>query len=542
MLNSNSNPNPTRNGNPGVSRPSQTNGPNSVCPPSAVEPIKSRLRSGAKPKTVDPQIPAKRVSFTGLPSVPKLMSRSSKKALSNTTTNPVKKKVGNNKTPPSHHKTPQSQDASSQTDIIDNTSIHSNLPDLQSEIDTNTWVQMKEGLLNKIIEQEKEILNLREKIGTLENVISCKNATRKVEDGKQTFTAQSFGDQRADGFYCYITGDSHVRGLSQELLTILPGHCHPQSFFRPGADFHSVANLHLDSPNLVDPAPEDCVVLMCGTADVCNTQWDVILKAVDTLITKFQRGKLICVVGVPLRFDRKKINFHIRRFNLKLKSYLESQNQHGLQFLDPNKFLKLNSYNRDRLHLNNQGKAKLCNKIASLIRSRLNIQNSSPISPSYNRPTDKCDKPSSSVELLPLVPTTIINGIPNNLSSEDVTTIVDITHDLIDLTDPCDEQVSYFSSVISSNNVLFPEPVVTNDSMLDSTFTPLDLSVVPRTPISPPIQLADKSQINTSNFYHLTHVSLSSFSNNAVHSSPLVSLDQAPNPIFHRGNKPDLNL
>lgn len=414
-------------------------------------------------------------------------------------------------------------------------------PMTSTSTQTDTCVQINEGLLEKIRQQGKEIISLKEKISLLEKLIPSKNVTKGVQSTSRTGpTPPSHPKETTDdGFNCYITGDSHVRGISEELLTILPRGCHPQSFFRPGADFHSLANLHLDSPNLVNPTPDDCVVIMCGTADICCTQWEVTQKAVDTLLTKFQDAKQICFIGVPIRYDRKKINFHISRFNLKLKSYLASKNLELLQFLDPNKFLKPNNLVRDRVHLNKRGKSKLCMKIATLIKNRYNTQNIVQILSSCNGPTptglhninNKTDD-TTYTECPPLVPITEYPPpsvpIPSKESSCNVSFILDVSHDLIDLTDPGDEQES-LPSVICNDTILFPESVVNNDTLdLESTFSPLDLSTARR----PSDQAAGKT---SSNFYHLTHVSLSSFSNTTLHSSSLIT--NTPTPVFQKQSR-----
>lgn len=128
MPKTDSSSNSMSNSTPGVPGPSssRTKGSKSHYSPISVEPMKSRLRSGAKSETVVPQSSAKRVSFTGLPLVPKVPKGSQKAQPNNKTTiptkksstNSIKKKIGND----IHTK---SQDAFSQTENLDNNYFNS---------------------------------------------------------------------------------------------------------------------------------------------------------------------------------------------------------------------------------------------------------------------------------------------------------------------------------------------------------------------------------------------------------------------------------
>lgn len=105
---------------------------------------------------------------------------------------------------------------------------------------------------------------------------------------------------------------------------------------------------------------------MCGTNDICSTQWENVQEALDTLLSKIQHCEQLCLVQVPLRYDRKKLNYHIQRFNTKVKTYMQSKSR-NVHFLNPMKFLKPSDYTVDGVHMNRKGKLKLCKKLNTLL-------------------------------------------------------------------------------------------------------------------------------------------------------------------------------
>ncbi|KAL1448280.1 hypothetical protein WDU94_010924, partial [Cyamophila willieti] len=165
--------------------------------------------------------------------------------------------------------------------------------------------------------------------------------------------------------------DSHVRGLRDHISEFLPRGCKAEACFQPGGGYETIATTHTRSPNLVNPQPHDPVVLLCGTNDVCATQWEVIQRAITDLSRMFQHCHHVCVVGVPFRFNNKKLNFHINRMNSKIKHFVKSTP--NIEFIDPNKFLKPKDYARDGIHLNKSGKSKLSRKIGKSITPSQNI-------------------------------------------------------------------------------------------------------------------------------------------------------------------------
>uniref|UniRef100_A0A8D8ZF93 Uncharacterized protein n=1 Tax=Cacopsylla melanoneura TaxID=428564 RepID=A0A8D8ZF93_9HEMI len=97
-----------------------------------------------------------------------------------------------------------------------------------------------------------------------------------------------------------------------------------------------------------------------------STTWDKIQDGLDVLIQKFRQCKQFCLIGIPPRFDRKKLNFHISKLNTKIKTYVKSK-LCNLIYIDTAKILRFKDYAGDKLHLNRAGKDKLCNKLKTII-------------------------------------------------------------------------------------------------------------------------------------------------------------------------------
>ncbi|KAL1446567.1 hypothetical protein WDU94_013912 [Cyamophila willieti] len=172
---------------------------------------------------------------------------------------------------------------------------------------------------------------------------------------------------------CYIIGDSQVRGISEKVAQMLPNTCRVEAFFQPGAGFQQVAQTHTTSPELIH-SDVDSVVIICGTNDVCITTWDDIKSALDKLASRFQECKQTIVIGIPLRFDIKKLNFHIHRLNTKIRNYVQNNfKNNSIVFINPSQFLKFKDYSVDGLHLNRQGKEKLSNKIKNNIAKHYSL-------------------------------------------------------------------------------------------------------------------------------------------------------------------------
>lgn len=269
----------------------------------------------------------------------------------------------------------------------------------QTDITAEDWTHMKQGLVDKICEKENEIMKLRSYIALLEDKLRDKDKTSPppVASTSSRTTSHNIGPATH-----FLIGDSHLRWMGEELSSLLPPNQKVESFFQPGAGFKGVADVHTQSPHLMNPQTTSSVVIYCGTNDVGRSQWDEIKSGLDILITKFQTCKRFCIVGVPLRFDSKKLNYHIVRFNTKLKNYVKSKVP-NLLYIQPNNFLHRKHYARDGLHFNNLGKTRMCRRIANMI---LCVE-TSPIEhtsvPSHDTINIECNESRANSELVALI-------------------------------------------------------------------------------------------------------------------------------------------
>lgn len=287
---------------------------------------------------------------------------------------------------------------------------------------------------------------------------------------------------------------SHVRGLSDILTQLLPTGHTASSFFQPGGGFQAVAEAHLNSPDLVNPGSEDSVFVICGTNDIGSTEWAIVQKALDDILHKF-RDTNLCFVGVPLRFIKKKLNFHVARFNCKIKTYVKSKSN-TVHYLDPNRFLASRDYARDGIHLNKGGKSKFCNRINNVISGL---------------------KPSSSVA----TQQTVINNVRLNNDTFVCQNLIDLE----DLNEPLH---------IESKSRVIPQSTMLNVSFAHESF---NLSNVPAptlldTPNGPDYSscLVRNETNYLFNFYRLAH--------NISNKSPLVMNHSSPlpNPIISKNH------
>lgn len=379
--------------------------------------------------------------------------------------------------------------------------VHVNIGS-QTDDSISTCVSNKQTLEIIIQQKDDEIRNLKQKIASLETIIqNCPNGSKNFNKKKESNPSITDHLNFSNDFNCFILGDSHVRGL-RHILSSNPYDVY--SYFQPGAGYHEVSMVHSDNAYLIDPSNKDVVVLVCGTNDIGSTQWTVVQKAVDGLLRKFKHVHQICIVGVPFRFRNKKLNYHIARFNTKVKNYVLSKSQ-NVSFLDLNDHLKPQHYARDNLHLNRQGKSILCNEINKCIKSQINPKG--------------------------------VSHIP--LSCEPISESI-VSHDLIVL-DDFEESLqthitnmhyveSTFSSEPRSDTLLFPETSGidnTNNSVLQNTLVS-DSITDTHNPV--PNVLVEPSCSH--DYYRIANISHNSFSTNATnaaHSSPIPTISPGHN-------------
>uniref|UniRef100_A0A8D8RDE8 Uncharacterized protein n=1 Tax=Cacopsylla melanoneura TaxID=428564 RepID=A0A8D8RDE8_9HEMI len=362
-------------------------------------------------------------------------------------------------------------DISTQTDMWTTSSS----TETQTDLDSAGFLNMRDGFINKIRDQVLDIVILRKQVANLEKKMNSYNSPSKNNHHQHITRIQPSS-------YLFI-GDSHVRGLSGIMSEIMTKKCNIEAVFHPGAGYKTVADIHHKSPKLVNPVTNNPVIIMCGTNDVCSTPWDTMKQGIDSLITKFRLNELY-ILGVPFRFNNnRRLNSHISRLNTKIKNYVMSTSS-NIVFIDPNKLLKPQDYAKDKLHLNRNGKIKLCKRIKTII-----FQN--PVSPPHASP---------------IVPLDISDPAPHMSSVPSIDNLIDLSSD----------------TVLAEST--FDRPVLHHaDQTIDYDTTVLTPSPTIDTPIFPDrVQqiLSNERQDNTTDYtyYRLTNISHSF--NNVMHSSP----------------------
>lgn len=444
---------------------------------SVIIPIKDRLRTATKSKSNDKTNPTKKSTPISSPIQPVTIAVKKTNIHKNDNNNP---KNNISKSLTKKKNTPLSKNSCGASH---------NIPLTKQIISTGTQTNQAHDnelvikLTMQLSEKDSIIQELMQKVLCLEELLLVKwESDHDKETPPPTGTCQpELSDMNQ--FTCHIIGDSHVRGLSEKLSELLPAGCTAQAVFQPGAGYEAVADTHTQSPKLVKPSPYDPVIVMCGTNDVCNTEWESIQRSIERISVRFQQSKTLYFIGVPFRYDHRKINFHISRLNAKIKTCIKSSsNNQNVQYIDPNKFLKPRDYTVDKLHLNRSGKLKLCRKIKNyFIRS--------PSPPSLPHKT--------------LVPD-IYDHAPHYTTLPELDNLIDLEPD-DEITFSNDPPLYHDST--NNHTVILADP---SQSLLDTPNFPQHVNNI--------ILNENQSAMDHYRLTSLTH----SFSN-AIHSSPLIT-------------------
>lgn len=387
---------------------------------------------------------------------------------------------------------------------------------IQTDDDTyQSWEAERNSLKCIIQQRDHKIVTLTQRVNLLENEIrDIKNSTSKNKnknphhkESNPTQTSNVSKPAVPENMYenkskLFLVGDSHVRGLQQILSKCLPENDDDViSHFQPGAGFYEVSQVHNISKLLITPSTEDALVIFCGTNDIGSTQWMIVQEAVDNLLIKFQHVRQICIIGVPFRFNNKKLNYHITRFNTKLKNYVLPK-FHNVCYLDPNRYLRRENYLLDGLHLNSRGKTRICNQIINCFKY----------------------KSTNVIDLLP----DNTHLLPNHQSvlCQDLITLDDFEESIqthIANNVHCTES-TFSSEVISDTSLLFPNTSLINNTCIN-ILPPSNSILETPNPISKDIVEPSYSH----DFYKIANLSQISFYTNATHSSPIPTIPPGMN-------------
>lgn len=155
-----------------------------------------------------------------------------------------------------------------------------------------------------------------------------------------------------------IVGDSHVHNLKHLLQKTFPANFDIECYAKSGACVNDLC-----TTDVRQHGPEDVVVLVVGTNDVCKTSWSSLETSFSKLIEKFKVCKLV-VMLVPTRRNSAEFNTHIHSLNLKISNLLKKK---GVTYVNPASVLKNVHYSRDNLHFNKAGKLSICQMFKACI-------------------------------------------------------------------------------------------------------------------------------------------------------------------------------
>uniref|UniRef100_A0A8D8ZAF1 Uncharacterized protein n=1 Tax=Cacopsylla melanoneura TaxID=428564 RepID=A0A8D8ZAF1_9HEMI len=391
--------------------------------------------------------------------------------------------------------------------------IAQSLSDTQQGLEPQAWIQMRNGFIDTIVQKETEIMDLKNQIKSLEHLLqTLTNAPSIPEFYTETGVSsnmQAYTKDKDTITSCYIIGDSQVRGICEKVSQLLPNTCRVEAFFQPGAGFQQVARTHTTSPGLIH-SDLDSVVIMCGTNDVCITTWDEIKSALDKLASRFHDCKQTIVIGIPLRFDMKKLNFHIHRLNTKIRNYVQNNfKNNSIVFVNPSQFLKFKDYSVDGLHLNRQGKEKLSNKIKNNIAKHYSLHR--------NEPSSRMD--------------------PKPITEEQ--DLIDLTQpELIELSVVVDNEESTFSPLFPDYDRMFPDintPVSIVNNPSDNSTSIQNQSILGTPNLPEHINdIINNRQNHSSDYYQITNISQWSVSNNESYYSPIPTITPSQNRLRTR--------
>ncbi|PNF17985.1 hypothetical protein B7P43_G17446 [Cryptotermes secundus] len=172
-----------------------------------------------------------------------------------------------------------------------------------------------------------------------------------------------------------IVGDSHARGLANELKGKLTLDFETQGLVKPGSPVGEL--VHLTDSDLKDLTMNDVCVVWGGSNDVGRNESNLGIRALKQIISSLNHTNVI-VINVPPRYDlapNSCVNDEVQKFNRKLVKLEKAYLNLSIVTVDSNRDL----FTRHGLHLNSQGKVHTANRLATVINGLFTISKSEPI-------------------------------------------------------------------------------------------------------------------------------------------------------------------
>jgi hypothetical protein len=215
--------------------------------------------------------------------------------------------------------------------------------------------------------QKSGIANIKgNKISTIVNEKIVKGEVRTHAGLVDKLTNISRNKHRKCTHKVLISGDSHLKGISENNDQFVNTKVSVCSFIKPGASINQIVSLQENEFKKL--GNNDVIVVSGGTNDMDNNcdKGSKVLKKMTKFMQSYNNTNIV-IMNIPHRYDlekNSKINLKIQKVNRKLKKMLYRFGHVTLLETDTERKF----YTKHGLHLNKKGKDVLARSIANLIQ------------------------------------------------------------------------------------------------------------------------------------------------------------------------------
>jgi hypothetical protein len=230
-----------------------------------------------------------------------------------------------------------------------------------------------------------------------------------------------------------ILGDSHSRGIANEVQPHVGKDFIVQALVKPGANIEAI--LHQTDSEIAKLTEQDVCITWGGTQDIAKNKSNQGLHQLIKFIGKHRNTNFICM-EVPQRYDLKadsRVNKETRKFNRKLKSLSEQIANLCVIEISINREV----YTRHGLHMNRISKEQKAGKIATEIGNILKVNKEKPVVQQWEQDENREKSTVGAVKVSSVSDTEIDNvdpleittSTPNNqeMLSSPCTTVLDLS-------------------------------------------------------------------------------------------------------------------
>lgn len=157
-----------------------------------------------------------------------------------------------------------------------------------------------------------------------------------------------------------LLGDSHIRNLKDFITKLLPCTTSVDVNFKPGGRYDDISRF--DAPP--QSVKYDGVFVMAGTNDVCQSIWYQVENAARAICDQYNSSQVYFIL-TPLQMGSPTTNKYIRIFNNSIKDVVRTIA--NATCIETAMMFKQYDYCADGIHLNRQGKLKLCRTLADYV-------------------------------------------------------------------------------------------------------------------------------------------------------------------------------